>query len=134
MTFKTPDNLASPKAGEWAAILEAAKTTPKHCKLELLINTPRLIKDMTTNLPRLEKSGWVQTPNSQLIKAVIVELCERCTAMSIKAWGKNLNKQDEENIKSFIQQNENEIRTYNIPLSIVPHFETSSIIMSQGSQ
>jgi ribonuclease HI len=133
-TFKTPDNLASPEAGEWAAILEAAKTTPKHRKLELLINTPRLIKEMTTNLPRLEKSGWIQTPNSQLIKAVIAELRERCATTSIKTWGKHLNKQDEANIKSLIRQNENEIRTYNIPLSINPHFETSGIVMSQGSQ
>jgi hypothetical protein len=33
--FRVPDNLASPEAGDWAAILEAAKTTPRHSKLEL---------------------------------------------------------------------------------------------------
>ncbi|KAG1779306.1 hypothetical protein EV702DRAFT_966434 [Suillus placidus] len=132
--FRAPDNLATTEAREWAAILEATRTTPKHAKLELIIKIPKIIKDLTINLPRLEQTGWTAIPNTRLIRAAVAELRERNTTTILKPWGKNLKKQDETDISNLIKQSEDKPNTYNIRTMIKNQFNTSGIAISKGSQ
>ncbi|KAG2752750.1 hypothetical protein P692DRAFT_201706770, partial [Suillus brevipes Sb2] len=65
LAFNIPGNLASPTAGELAAILEAVRTAPKHITLNLSIKSLDIIKLLTKHIPRLERLGWIQTPDAK---------------------------------------------------------------------
>ncbi|KAG1856195.1 hypothetical protein C8R48DRAFT_675019 [Suillus tomentosus] len=76
LAFNIPGNLASPTAGELAAILKAMRTAPKHITLKLSIKSLDIIKLLTKHAPRLERLGWIQTPGAKLSQAVLAELRE----------------------------------------------------------
>ncbi|KAG1862607.1 hypothetical protein F4604DRAFT_1683755 [Suillus subluteus] len=132
--FKVPENLASTEAGELAAILEAARTTPKNLKLKLYIKSNPLIKCLIKDALRSEQTGWIQVSNTKITKAIIAELRKRSAETRLQTWGTNLQKQDIDEIKNLTQTGLDNANTYNILTTVKMNFNTSGILMTQGTQ
>ncbi|KAG1800547.1 ribonuclease H-like protein, partial [Suillus variegatus] len=134
IAFQLPQDLATPEAGELAAILETARATPKNARMELSIKASKIIKLLTKDAPRLEQLGWIQAPNTKLIVAIMAKLRERSATTTLQVWGTNTPKRNMEETEHLIRRRTENPKTYNIHTKVKDEFNTSGLLMSRGTQ
>ena len=72
--IQVPGPLQSNQIGELAAILVTAQIAPKTANLTIITDSMYVIRAMNHSLKPWEDSGWVNTPNTEWLKATAFHL------------------------------------------------------------
>ena len=88
--IQVPGLLQSNQIGELAAILVTAQITPKTADLTIIMDSMYVIRAMNHSLKPWEDSGWVNTPNTEWLKATAFHLQQRSAPTHFK-WVKGHN-------------------------------------------
>ncbi|KAH9840759.1 uncharacterized protein C8Q71DRAFT_829641 [Rhodofomes roseus] len=64
--------------GEAVAALKVVTDTPRDAPLKIILSTQALAKDMTERLQRWEDRGWIGIAGSQVLRALVNKLRQRC--------------------------------------------------------
>lgn len=100
-SIKVPEHLAAPGAGEVGAILSTLSSLPVNAPLQLMIKSPSLRKNLTTNLINQEDVDWMDHPNRDLMKALVAQLRKRCALTSIADTSKSADKTSANNASAL---------------------------------
>ena len=75
--LKMEANTHTKDEGELAALYQAIKSTPKYSILHIEITSKSIIMNITVDLRRNEKQGWLRNKDSPVYKAIVAELRQR---------------------------------------------------------
>ncbi|KAL1741665.1 hypothetical protein HDZ31DRAFT_44943 [Schizophyllum fasciatum] len=75
----------TPGSGVISGMIDVVRTMAPETNLELVINSPQIVKALTTNLKAMENAGWTGFPNRDIIIALIAKLRRRSGRTAIRA-------------------------------------------------
>jgi ribonuclease HI/exonuclease III len=82
--LRVPGEMQTNQVAELYAVLQVAKSVPKHIPLLVKSDSEYVIKGLTRNLPKWEDKGWIGVSNSKMMKATAAWLRARENTVTFK--------------------------------------------------
>ncbi|KAG1773495.1 ribonuclease H-like protein [Suillus occidentalis] len=134
LSIKIPSHLATPGAGEIAAFLAIASSLPNNAPLNVMVKSNKLRKDLTTNLPRLEDTDWMDHPDRVLMTVLVSQLRTRSALTTLMGWKAPMPKTNADEAMTLATTGMNKPTHDSVKTTIDPSLELTGLKLNIGTQ
>ncbi|KIJ59330.1 hypothetical protein HYDPIDRAFT_100879, partial [Hydnomerulius pinastri MD-312] len=112
----------------------ATRATSKHHILNIRTRSEQLVKDLTTELRRLDKIGWLDYEDADIMKSLVAELRQRSAPTYVSKWNSNTPRDDRTQSEALAKTGTTKNHTDKLDMSIKEEFNTYGLILEHGTQ